>query len=86
MEFIRRKTMNRLAIMGQSCEKWINEYSPSCNEILQINKGLIVRCVVLFNGDNGYEISEGDDTHIVCLSANSCTCRVWDLANRLYVP
>ena len=29
MDFIRRKNMNRLAIMGPSCEKWINEYSPS---------------------------------------------------------
>ena len=71
--------MNSLAIMGLSCEKWINEYSPSCNEIFQINKGLSVGCVVLFKGDIGYEISEGDDTHTVCLSANSCTYRVWDL-------
>ena len=58
MEFIRRKTMNRLTIMGTTCEKWINEYSSSYNEIFQINKGLVVGCVVLFNGDNGYEISD----------------------------
>ena len=76
MEFIRRKTMDRLAIMGPTYEKWINEYSPSCNEIFQLNKGLVVRCVVLFNGDTGYEISEGDGTYTVCLNANSCRCRV----------
>ena len=34
---------------------------------------------MLFNGDTGYEISERDDTYTVCLSANSCTCRVWNL-------
>ena len=68
--------MNRLAIMRPSCEKWINEYSSSCNEIFQISKGLIVGRFVLFNGDIGYEISEEDDTHTVCLSANFYTRRV----------
>ena len=58
MEFIRRKTMNRLAIMGPTCEKWINEYRSSCNETFQINKGLVVGCVVLFIGDTCYEINE----------------------------
>ena len=76
MEFIRRKTMDRLAIMGPSCEKWINECSPSCNEIFQINKGLAIRCVVLFNGDTIYEISDGDDTHTIYLSVNAYTCIV----------
>ena len=32
-------------------------------------------CQVLFNGDIGYEIQEGDDTHIVYLNKNTCTCR-----------
>ena len=41
--------MNMLAIMGPACEKWIKEYSLSCNEIFQINKALVVGCVVLFN-------------------------------------
>ena len=75
IEAIKRKTMNRLGIMGPVCEKWINESSPSCNEVFQINKGLAVGCVVLFNEDTRYEISEGEDTHIVCLNEKSCTCR-----------
>ena len=72
MEFIRRKTMDRLAIVGPSCEKWINECSPSCNEIFQINKRLVVRCVVLFNGDTIYEISDGDDTYPYNLLVCKC--------------
>ena len=71
--------MNRLAFIRPSCEKWINEYSPSCNEIFQIEKLLVVGCVVLFNGGIGYEISEGDDTYTIFLSENSCTCKAWDL-------
>ena len=84
MEVIRTKPMNRLGIMGQACDKWINEFSPSCNEVFQINKGLEVGCVVLFNGYTGYEISEGEDTHIICLTSKSCTYRGWDLSGILY--
>ena len=75
--------MNRFGIMGPACDKWINEFSPSCNEVFQINKGLAVGCV-LFNGDTRHEISEEEDTHIVCLNAKSCTCRGWDLSGTSY--
>ncbi|KAG5581046.1 hypothetical protein H5410_051673 [Solanum commersonii] len=36
-------------------------------------------CRVDYNGDNGYEITEGDDRHIVNLRVKRCTCRAWDL-------
>ena len=62
-EFIRKRTMNRLGMKGPLCEKWINSFSPSCNDIFHINKGISLGCQVLFNGDTGYEIQEVDDTH-----------------------
>ncbi|KAF3625721.1 putative DNA-directed RNA polymerase I subunit rpa1-like [Capsicum annuum] len=31
------------------------------------------------NGDNGYEVTEGEDRHIVNLNEKRCTCRSWDL-------
>ncbi|XP_060200585.1 uncharacterized protein LOC132628838 [Lycium barbarum] len=37
-------------------------------------------CKVEYNGDYGYEISEGEDRHIVDLSQKRCTCRVWKLS------
>ena len=80
MEMIRIKTINRLGIMAPTCEKWINDYIPSCNEMFQYYKTLAVGLTVLFNGDIGYEINRGEDNHIVCLNANSCTCRGWDLS------
>ena len=36
---------------GPLCEKWINSFSPVCNEIFHINKEIAVGCEVLFNGD-----------------------------------
>ena len=35
---------------------------------------------MLLNGDTGYEIQEGDDTHTVCLEKNTCTCSAWDIS------
>ena len=32
LEFIRKKIMNRLGMKGPLCEKWINSFSPTCNE------------------------------------------------------
>ena len=84
MEMIRIKTINRLGSMVPTCEKWINHYIPSCNEMFWYYQTLAVGLTVLFNGDIGYEISEGEDNHIVCLNANSCTCRGWDLSGIPY--
>ena len=42
LEFIRKKTMNRLCMKCTLCEKWINSFSPTCNEIFHINKGILV--------------------------------------------
>ncbi|WMV58460.1 hypothetical protein MTR67_051845 [Solanum verrucosum] len=36
-------------------------------------------CELNFNGDDGFEASEGNDRHIVNLTTKKCTCRVWDL-------
>ena len=74
LEFIMKKTMNRLGMKGPLCEKLINSFSPSCNDIFQINKGIAVGCHELFNGDAGYQIQEGDNTYTVCLDKNTCTC------------
>ena len=31
------------------------------------------------NENNGYEVTEGADRHIVNLTVKKCTCRTWDL-------
>ena len=79
LEFIMKKTMNRLGMKGPLCEKWINSFSHACNEIFHFNKEIIMGCEVLFNGGTGYEIQEGDDTHTVCLEKNTWTCRASDI-------
>ena len=51
LEFIRKKTINRLGMKGPLCEKWINSFSLAYNELFHINKEIAVGCEVLFNGD-----------------------------------
>ena len=65
LEFIRKKTMNMLGMKGTLYEKLINSFSPTCIENFQINKGIVVGCQVLFNGDTCYEIQDGDGTHTI---------------------
>ena len=47
----------------------------------QDNNAASAICQVVFNREHGFEISEGDDKHIVCLHKKLCTCRAWDLTS-----
>ncbi|KAH0752025.1 hypothetical protein KY285_005173 [Solanum tuberosum] len=79
LEDIRIKVMNRLGEQEDSVMKWTSEFSPKSlklyNEYMKIAQIYRVDC----NGDNGYEVTEGDDRHIVNLRVKRCTCRAWDL-------
>ncbi|PHU21976.1 4-hydroxy-3-methylbut-2-enyl diphosphate reductase, chloroplastic [Capsicum chinense] len=37
-------------------------------------------CEVRSNGDQGYEVVEGEDTPVVHLGRKKCTCRTWDFS------
>ena len=60
-------------------EKWFNEWSPTCMIRFQDNKESATGCKVVFNGDDGFEIGEGEDKHTIFLDRHLCTCRAWDL-------
>ena len=67
LDDIRLQTMNLIKNNKVKCESWFNEWSPSCMAMLQDNKEIASSCQVVFNGDTGYEIGEGDDKHTVFL-------------------
>ncbi|KAK6803358.1 hypothetical protein RDI58_001142 [Solanum bulbocastanum] len=80
LEDIRVKIMERLAAKEVAVRKWKDDgFSPKSEslfiEYLKISKV----CKVSGNGDNGYEVTEGTDRHIVNLRERKCTCRTWDL-------
>lgn len=41
---------------------------------LYLNKCATAKCKVVCNGDDGFEVNEGKDRHIVNLSTYRCTC------------
>ncbi|XP_027768017.1 uncharacterized protein LOC107001440 [Solanum pennellii] len=77
---IRVKIMERFAAKEVVVMKWKDDgFSPKSdllfNEYLKIFKV----CKVSGDEDNGYEVTEGADRHIVNLREKKCTCRTWDL-------
>ena len=79
LEDIRLQCMKRIAHNKKLVEKWPSEWSPSCMAMYQDNNAASAICQVVFNGENGFEIGEGDDKHTVFLDKKLCTCREWDL-------
>ncbi|KAH0781133.1 hypothetical protein KY290_000731 [Solanum tuberosum] len=80
LEDIMVKTMERVATKVVAVRKWKDDgFSPK-SELLFIQYLKISKvCKGSGNGDNGYEVTEGADRHIVNLREKKCTCRTWDL-------
>nr|XP_016483750.1 PREDICTED: uncharacterized protein LOC107804376 [Nicotiana tabacum] len=79
LEEIRHKVMTRTVDMRRFAETLITDISPIARMNLEENKDAFRRCKVLWNGDNGFEISNSDIRHIVDLREKTCTCRTWML-------
>ncbi|KAH0650630.1 hypothetical protein KY285_030722 [Solanum tuberosum] len=80
LEEIRVKVMTRLAENEDKIRHWKTEYSPQCMKLYNDYRAIAHGCTLNFNGDYGYEVSEGDDRHTVNLEHIRCTCRLWDLS------
>ncbi|PHT55083.1 Glucan endo-1,3-beta-glucosidase 6 [Capsicum baccatum] len=59
LEEIRVKIMNRLKEKKTQVSKWKEIFSPKCMELFIAHKKIAQLCTVNFNGDIGYEMSEG---------------------------
>ncbi|WMV43053.1 hypothetical protein MTR67_036438 [Solanum verrucosum] len=79
LEDIRIKIMNRLREKEEDASKWTTDYSPKCMKLFTAYMRIAQLCSVDFNGDLGYEVSEGEDRHTVNLVEKECTCRSWQL-------
>ncbi|KAK4280013.1 hypothetical protein QN277_011698 [Acacia crassicarpa] len=76
---IRIKLMEKWAASERIVTSWKGNFSPKCTEFFDTNRYLSTKCSIFFNGDDGYEITEGNDRHIVDLSRKLCTCQAWVL-------
>ena len=73
LDEIRTAALQRLGVNKSLIDKWNSEWSPECMDIFQENRSIACGCSVLFNGESGYEISDGPDRHTVFLDKKLCT-------------
>lgn len=81
-EEIRTQVMRRLHINRRLCSTWICDVGPRPMQKLEKNKELFYQWNMVWNGDDGYEVSDvynHDNRHTVHLNSSRCTCRKWDL-------
>lgn len=86
LEDIRTQVMGRIRDNKILANKLFTDWSPSCVKIYQNNKENSVGCKAIFNGDDGFEIGEGEDKHTVHIDRQLCTCRAWDLMGSYWHP
>ncbi|XP_059310761.1 uncharacterized protein LOC132062146 [Lycium ferocissimum] len=79
LETIRVKVMNHLRKHEEKVSSWRQEYSPNYLELYYDFLKIAQVCVVETNGGDGFEVSEGQDKHIVKLEMRIYTCRIWDI-------
>ncbi|XP_028788217.1 uncharacterized protein LOC114744193 [Neltuma alba] len=60
---IRVKMMEKWAGSEQNVRNWKGNYSPKCLDLFEANRLLSSTCRVFFNGDEGFEVTEGQDRH-----------------------
>ncbi|XP_070038434.1 uncharacterized protein [Nicotiana tomentosiformis] len=79
LEDIRIKVMNKLREKEEEARTWGGEFSPNCMKLYAAYLKVANLCTVHFNGETGYEVSEGDDRNRVNLVEKKCTYRSWQL-------
>ncbi|XP_060210408.1 uncharacterized protein LOC132637315 [Lycium barbarum] len=79
LEEIRAKVMEMVSNNEEEVLTWATEWSPESIDMYNEFQEIANRCTLHFNGYYRYEVSEGNDKHIVNLSTKKCICRVWDL-------
>ncbi|XP_028770058.1 uncharacterized protein LOC114727523 [Neltuma alba] len=81
-EGIREKMMQKWADSEKVASLWKNEFSPKCVDLYETNRKLAAGCKVVFNGDDGYEITEGSEImHLQSMGVDQGSLSTCDLRN-----
>jgi hypothetical protein len=81
MEAIRKKKMVRIQENRTKAERWIGTICPNIFRKLKLNIERSRRCIVLWNGAEGFEVQEKEDRkYVVNLQLRTCTCMYWQLS------
>jgi hypothetical protein len=80
-EAIRKKLMVRIQENRARADKWTGNICPNVFKKLKMNIELSGKCIVLWNGADGYEVQDWEDKkYIVKLLTRECSCEYWQLS------
>jgi len=79
LEEIRVKVMNRLGQFHKFPETWLTNISPMALRVLEKNIAKSMKCHIEFDGERGFEISDGSYVHTVDMRSRTCSCKSWML-------
>ncbi|XP_075077294.1 uncharacterized protein LOC142164029 [Nicotiana tabacum] len=77
---VKVKVMEMLREHEDKVKSWTADFSLYAMKLYEGYLRIAHKCVVHFNGDWGYEISEGLDKHIVNMVLKQCSCKSWQLS------
>ncbi|XVF14500.1 hypothetical protein REPUB_Repub09cG0065800 [Reevesia pubescens] len=80
LEEIRCMVINRINVKRAFANKWKTNIAPRALEKLEKSMEVSMKCKLIWNGDEGFEIEHREDQHTVCLKSMKCTCRAADLS------
>ncbi|KAH0657165.1 hypothetical protein KY285_032047 [Solanum tuberosum] len=80
LEEIRIKVMRGIGQLREFCDTWITNISPMALKVLTENTTKSMKCNLEWNGEYGFEVKDSwDNTFVVNLGNQTCTCRSWML-------
>ncbi|WCJ18627.1 hypothetical protein M5689_000963 [Euphorbia peplus] len=79
LEEIRVKVVDMRRAMVEFAAKWITDISPMALSIFQGFSNRAMSCEIVWNGDDGFEVTECQYRYVVDLKLLTCSCRVWVL-------
>ncbi|KAF3656044.1 putative nuclease HARBI1-like [Capsicum annuum] len=79
LEEIRIKVMTRVSRARKFADSWTDDISPMTMMVFNANIEKSMQCNIDWNGDQGFEVTEGEYKHTVNWRQNKCSCRSWEL-------
>ncbi|MDV3166550.1 MAG: SWIM zinc finger family protein ['Waltheria sp.' little leaf phytoplasma] len=74
LEEIRIKQMERIARKMEAGKKWTGLIGPDIMDLIDENGKHASNCYVVFNGRDGFEVTQGPNKYVVNLEAKQCSC------------
>ncbi|KAK8683625.1 hypothetical protein V6N13_039679 [Hibiscus sabdariffa] len=79
LEEIRKMVMQRMHVKRTASSKWKTNIAPRPLQKFERNMDVSNQCKLIWNGDGGFEVTDGGNQHAVDLNNMRCTCREREL-------